>query len=80
MSTGKIPYTEALNGSNVLLPCTYTSCIGISKLYVKWESNINGTIQKVRLLRAFCHRTSVERCVKDFHSEKSRCRHSYHEM
>ncbi|XP_060768615.1 sodium channel, voltage-gated, type IV, beta b [Neoarius graeffei] len=47
MNTGKIPYAEVLNGSNVLLPCTYTSCIGITKLYVKWESNINGSIQKI---------------------------------
>ncbi|XP_072550251.1 sodium channel, voltage-gated, type IV, beta b [Salminus brasiliensis] len=47
MSTGKIPFLEAVNGSDVLLPCTYASCIGIHNLYFKWEFNDNGTMQKV---------------------------------
>lgn len=47
MSTGKIPSLEAVNGSTVLLPCTYASCIGITNLYFKWEFNDNGTMQKV---------------------------------
>ncbi|TRY57392.1 hypothetical protein DNTS_024971 [Danionella cerebrum] len=47
MSTGKIPSVEAVNGSTVLLPCTYASCIGITNLYFKWEYNDNGTMQKV---------------------------------
>ncbi|KAL7834325.1 hypothetical protein SRHO_G00285720 [Serrasalmus rhombeus] len=47
MSTGKIPFLEAVNGSDVLLPCTYASCIGIKDLYFKWEFNDNGTMLKV---------------------------------
>ncbi|KAK7173351.1 hypothetical protein R3I93_003235 [Phoxinus phoxinus] len=47
MSTGKIPFLEAVNGSTVLLPCTYASCIGITNLYFKWEYNDNGTMQKL---------------------------------
>ncbi|KAI4903332.1 hypothetical protein NFI96_018529 [Prochilodus magdalenae] len=47
MSTGKIPFLEAVNGSDVLLPCTYASCIGIKDLYFKWEFKDNGTMLKV---------------------------------
>ncbi|XP_056314316.1 sodium channel, voltage-gated, type IV, beta b [Danio aesculapii] len=47
MNTGKVPFLEAVNGSTVLLPCTYASCIGITNLYFKWEFNDNGTMQKV---------------------------------
>ncbi|XP_026884430.1 sodium channel, voltage-gated, type IV, beta b [Electrophorus electricus] len=47
MSTGKIPFLEAVNGSDVLIPCTYLSCIGIKNLYFKWEFNDNGTMLTV---------------------------------
>ncbi|XP_024117136.1 sodium channel, voltage-gated, type IV, beta b [Oryzias melastigma] len=47
MSVGKIPYLEAVNGSTVVLPCTYFSCIGIQNLYFNWQFNDNGTMQKV---------------------------------
>ncbi|XP_044079596.1 sodium channel, voltage-gated, type IV, beta b isoform X1 [Siniperca chuatsi] len=47
MSVGKIPFLEAVNGSTVMLPCTYTSCIGIKNLYFSWQFNDNGTMQKV---------------------------------
>ncbi|XP_061595920.1 sodium channel, voltage-gated, type IV, beta b [Cololabis saira] len=50
MSVGKIPFLEAVNGSTVLLPCTYSSCIGIKDLYFKWEflnNGNNGTPTKV---------------------------------
>ncbi|XP_020340908.1 sodium channel subunit beta-4 [Oncorhynchus tshawytscha] len=47
MSTGKVPFLEALNGSTVILPCTYASCIGIKNLYFNWQYNDNGTMQKV---------------------------------
>ncbi|KAF7666567.1 hypothetical protein LDENG_00101010 [Lucifuga dentata] len=47
MSVGKIPFLEALNGSTVTLPCTYSSCIGIKNLYFNWQFNNNGTMQKV---------------------------------
>lgn len=48
MSVGKIPFLEALNGSTVMLPCTYSSCIGIKNLYFNWQFNDNGTMQKVK--------------------------------
>ncbi|KAJ8372714.1 hypothetical protein AAFF_G00277830 [Aldrovandia affinis] len=44
MNVGKIPFLEAVNGSTVLLPCTYASCIGIQNLYFKWMYNDNGTM------------------------------------
>lgn len=50
MSVGKIPFLEAVNGSTVMLPCTYSSCIGITNLYFNWQFNDNGTMQKVRTL------------------------------
>ncbi|KAL2095343.1 hypothetical protein ACEWY4_010062 [Coilia grayii] len=39
MITGKIPYLEAVNGSTVLLPCKYASCVGIEDLYFRWSFN-----------------------------------------
>ncbi|XP_071772745.1 sodium channel, voltage-gated, type IV, beta b [Centroberyx gerrardi] len=47
MSVGKIPFLEAVNGSTVMLPCSYSSCIGITDLYFNWQFNDNGTMQKV---------------------------------
>ncbi|KAM3601590.1 uncharacterized protein V6R79_015331 [Siganus canaliculatus] len=47
MIVGKIPFLEAVNGSTVMLPCTYFSCIGIENLYFSWQFNNNGTMEKV---------------------------------
>ncbi|XP_029303815.1 sodium channel, voltage-gated, type IV, beta b [Cottoperca gobio] len=47
MLVGKIPFLQAVNGSTVMLPCTYASCIGIKDLYFNWQFNENGTMQKV---------------------------------
>uniref|UniRef100_A0A3Q3FZ19 Sodium channel, voltage-gated, type IV, beta b n=1 Tax=Kryptolebias marmoratus TaxID=37003 RepID=A0A3Q3FZ19_KRYMA len=47
MSVGKIPYLEAVNGSTVMLPCTYASCIGIKNLYFNWQFNDSGIMTKV---------------------------------
>ncbi|KAM6969894.1 sodium channel, voltage-gated, type IV, beta b [Aplochiton taeniatus] len=47
MSVGKVPFLEAVNGSTVLLPCTYASCIGIKNLYFNWQFNDNGTMLKI---------------------------------
>ncbi|CAL8350980.1 unnamed protein product [Lota lota] len=47
VSTGKITVMEAMNGSTVLIPCTYSSCIGIKKLYFNWHYDDNGTMQKL---------------------------------
>ncbi|XP_062289703.1 sodium channel, voltage-gated, type IV, beta b [Scomber scombrus] len=47
MNVGKIPFLEAVNGSTVMLPCTYASCIGIDNLYFNWQFNDNGTMHKV---------------------------------
>lgn len=46
VSTGKVSKLQALNGSTVLLPCTYSSCIGIKNLYFRWQFNNNGTLLK----------------------------------
>ncbi|XP_029536334.1 sodium channel subunit beta-4-like isoform X1 [Oncorhynchus nerka] len=47
VSVGKVPFMEAMNGSTVLLPCTYSSCIGIKNLYFNWQYNDNGTFMKL---------------------------------
>lgn len=47
MLVGKVPVLEALNGSTVMLPCSYSSCIGIENLYFNWQFNDNGTMVKV---------------------------------
>ncbi|XP_061683852.1 sodium channel, voltage-gated, type IV, beta a [Syngnathoides biaculeatus] len=47
VSTGKVSSTDAMNGSTVLIPCTYSSCIGIHKLYFSWHFNDNGTMTKL---------------------------------
>ncbi|XP_070762495.1 sodium channel regulatory subunit beta-4-like [Enoplosus armatus] len=47
VSTGKVSSIEAMNGSTVLLPCTYSSCIGIRNLYFNWHHNNNGTMLKL---------------------------------
>lgn len=48
VSTGKVSSIEAMNGSTVLLPCTYSSCIGIKNLYFRWHYDDNGTMMKVQ--------------------------------
>lgn len=48
VSTGKVSSIEAMNGSTVLLPCTYSSCIGIKNLYFHWHYDDNGTMIKVQ--------------------------------
>ncbi|KAG9342102.1 hypothetical protein JZ751_017099, partial [Albula glossodonta] len=48
VSVGKVHFVHAVNGSTVLLPCTYSSCIGIKNLYFRWDKNDNGTMIKVR--------------------------------
>ncbi|XP_074497807.1 sodium channel regulatory subunit beta-4-like [Sebastes fasciatus] len=45
--TSKVPHIEAMNGSTVLLPCTYSSRIGIKNLYFNWHYNDNGTMLKL---------------------------------
>uniref|UniRef100_A0A8C2ZM95 Sodium voltage-gated channel beta subunit 4 n=1 Tax=Cyclopterus lumpus TaxID=8103 RepID=A0A8C2ZM95_CYCLU len=47
VSTGKVSTLEAINGSTVLLPCTYSSCIGIKNLYFNWHYDDNGTMIKL---------------------------------
>uniref|UniRef100_A0A8D0E8Y9 Sodium voltage-gated channel beta subunit 4 n=1 Tax=Salvator merianae TaxID=96440 RepID=A0A8D0E8Y9_SALMN len=42
VSVGKAAVIYARNGSDVLLPCTFTSCIGISRATFSWIQN--GTI------------------------------------
>ncbi|XP_029956889.1 sodium channel, voltage-gated, type IV, beta b [Salarias fasciatus] len=47
MIVGKTPSLVAVNGSTVMLPCKYESCVGIDRLYFNWQFNNNGTMQKV---------------------------------
>ncbi|XP_062872722.1 sodium channel, voltage-gated, type IV, beta a [Trichomycterus rosablanca] len=47
ISVGKVHSIEVMNGSSVLLPCTYSSCIGIKNLYFNWHYNDNGTMIKI---------------------------------
>ena len=55
VSTGKVSTIEAMNGSTVLLPCTYSSCIGIRNLYFNWHYNDNGTMLKVQCAHTNTH-------------------------
>ncbi|XP_020499029.1 sodium channel subunit beta-4 [Labrus bergylta] len=65
VSTGKVSFVEAMNGSTVLLPCTYSSCIGIKNLYFNWHFNNNGTMEK--LCEAVIHVEGVEPKVSVYH-------------
>lgn len=74
VSTGKVSSIEAMNGSTVLLPCTYSSCIGIKNLYFNWHYDDNGTVIKVRKARrhkdrlcehAVCLLVAVRRAVTE---------------
>uniref|UniRef100_A0A1A8S2E6 Sodium channel, voltage-gated, type IV, beta a n=2 Tax=Nothobranchius TaxID=28779 RepID=A0A1A8S2E6_9TELE len=65
VSTGKVSSVEAMNGSTVMLPCTYSSCIGIQNLYFNWKFNDNGTL--VKLCEAEIPTEKVEPKVRVFH-------------
>ncbi|KAL3992159.1 solute carrier family 27 (fatty acid transporter), member 1/4 [Sarotherodon galilaeus] len=65
VSTGKVSSIEAMNGSTVLLPCTYSSCIGIENLYFNWQYNDNGTL--IKLCEALIPMEGVEPKVRVFH-------------
>ncbi|XP_062275552.1 sodium channel subunit beta-4-like [Scomber scombrus] len=65
VSTGKVNSIEALNGSTVLLPCTYSSCIGIKNLYFNWHYNDNGTM--IKLCEAVIPIEGVEPKVSVYH-------------
>ncbi|XP_054460223.1 sodium channel, voltage-gated, type IV, beta a [Anoplopoma fimbria] len=65
VSTGKVSQLEAMNGSTVLLPCTYSSCIGIQNLYFNWHYNDNGTMLK--LCEAVIPNEGVEPRVNVYH-------------
>ncbi|XP_061775145.1 sodium channel subunit beta-4-like [Nerophis ophidion] len=43
VSTGKVSTVEAMNGSTVLILCTYNSCFGIKDLFFSWR--FNGTVK-----------------------------------
>ncbi|XP_044058889.1 sodium channel, voltage-gated, type IV, beta a isoform X1 [Siniperca chuatsi] len=65
VSTGKVSSIEAMNGSTVLLPCTYTSCIGIKNLYFNWHYYDNGTM--IKLCEAVIPIEGVEPKVNVYH-------------
>ncbi|XP_052472092.1 sodium channel subunit beta-4-like isoform X2 [Carassius gibelio] len=54
-----------MNGSSVLLPCTYASCIGIQNLYFNWQFKDNGTL--VKLCEAIIPAEGIEPNVKIYH-------------
>ncbi|KAG9264835.1 sodium channel, voltage-gated, type IV, beta a [Astyanax mexicanus] len=65
VSVGKVHFVEVMNGSSVLLPCTYSSCIGIKNLYFNWQYNDNGTM--IKLCEAVIPAEGVEPNVKIYH-------------
>ncbi|KAF7656498.1 hypothetical protein LDENG_00040230 [Lucifuga dentata] len=65
VSTGKVSSVQAMNGSTVLLPCTYSSCIGIKNLYFNWQYNDNGTM--IKLCEAVIPIEGVEPKVDIYH-------------
>ncbi|XP_055052006.1 sodium channel, voltage-gated, type IV, beta a [Misgurnus anguillicaudatus] len=65
VTTGKVHFVEVLNGSSVLLPCSYSSCIGIKKLYFNWHFKDNGTM--VKLCEATITAEGVEPRVMIYH-------------
>lgn len=65
VTTSKASYIEAINGSTVLLPCKYHSCIGIRNLYFNWQYNDNGTL--VKYCEAEIPQEGVEPDVKVYH-------------
>uniref|UniRef100_A0A4W3HA57 Ig-like domain-containing protein n=1 Tax=Callorhinchus milii TaxID=7868 RepID=A0A4W3HA57_CALMI len=50
---GKNPIIEVLNGTDVLLPCTFTSCMGHKNAIFWWTYQLNKTMkgEKVRELK-----------------------------
>ncbi|XP_006642409.2 sodium channel, voltage-gated, type IV, beta a [Lepisosteus oculatus] len=65
VSVGKVPSVQALNGSTVLLPCTYSTCIGIENLYFNWHFMDNGTERK--MCEAVIKATGFEPSVTYYH-------------
>lgn len=43
VSVGKATTIYAINGSSILLPCTFSSCYGFENLYFKWSYNNSET-------------------------------------
>lgn len=64
VSVGKVSFVEVMNGSSVLLPCTYSSCIGIKNLYFNWKYNDNGTMDMVRPSVLLICRSSLQAYLK----------------
>ena len=43
VSVGKATTIYAINGSAILLPCTFSSCYGFENLYFRWSYNNSET-------------------------------------
>uniref|UniRef100_A0A8C6SNI3 Sodium channel, voltage-gated, type IV, beta a n=1 Tax=Neogobius melanostomus TaxID=47308 RepID=A0A8C6SNI3_9GOBI len=67
VSTGKVSTLEAMNGSTVLLPCTYASCIGIKNLYFNWTKTEPWSCTSSSLCDAIIPMEGVEPKVDVFH-------------
>lgn len=83
MTVGKSPFVEAVNGSTVLLPCSYISCVGIKQLNFSWQYNNNGTMQKVSPGVTLTSKpgppdpwrpVGLCRCVSQWYSRRTWCR------
>lgn len=44
---GKATTIYAINGSAILLPCTFSSCFGFENLYFRWSYNSTDTYKIV---------------------------------
>ncbi|XP_051966722.1 sodium channel subunit beta-4-like [Xyrauchen texanus] len=65
VNTGKVNFVEVMNGSSVLLPCIYSSCIGIKNLYFNWQFKDNGTL--IKLCEAVIPAEGIEPRVNIYH-------------
>lgn len=53
VSVGKTNTVMALNGSDVLLPCTFTTCIGFQDLIFTWYFNSTELVGALQALPVF---------------------------
>ncbi|KAM5132429.1 sodium channel regulatory subunit beta-4 [Mantella aurantiaca] len=51
VSVGKNPQIKARNGTDVYLPCTFTTCIGFEDVTFKWEYRFNDSAKPEELQR-----------------------------
>ncbi|XP_028931164.1 sodium channel subunit beta-4 isoform X2 [Ornithorhynchus anatinus] len=67
VSVGKTPLITALNGTDILLPCTFSTCIGFENLYFWWKYNSTDDYQDL-LEGMVKNEKSEPRVRKEMHS------------